>query len=137
MAIVTREASHMLTPTEEMRVLRELPESFSKAEIFAMIDTLQDAIKNERAPKSWTDRVKDYSYAHSRLLVSYPLLYRSVCRGTYRPEVVEALLDAREHMASGMSKKDALDIVIRRAVEEVTETRQRQQENGKTAPSEK
>jgi hypothetical protein len=114
----------MMTPSDEMCVLRSLPETFTKDQVFSMIAALQADMAKESPPRSWQDRVKRYSVSHGTLLVAYPMLYRSVCRGSYRPSVVDALIDARDAMASGVSKKDALETVIRRAVDEVSQLRE-------------
>jgi hypothetical protein len=52
------------------------------------------------------------------------MLYRTICKGTYRKVVLDILLDAKQAIQSGeKSKKDALEEVIRKSVDEVTEFR--------------
>jgi hypothetical protein len=73
---------------------------------------------------SFTDTVHKHANGHKELFFSYPMLYRTICKGTYRKVVLDILLDAKQAIQSGeKSKKDALEEVIRKSVDEVTEFR--------------
>lgn len=115
-----------ILPGEEKSILDSLPPKFSRQEIFAMVDALQQDVAQESPPLSFEERVRTYQDKHKVLLFSMPLLYRTVCKGTYRPYVVEVILDARDAMERGMSRQDALDQVIHSAVDEVNDLRGQQ-----------
>lgn len=109
-------------------MLDSLPSQFSRDEIYSMIHALQDDVEKEEPPMAYEQRVRAYSQNHKKLLFSMPTLYKSVLRGTYRPYVVETILDARDAMQRGQSKKEALDTVIRKAVDEVNEIRRNEKD---------
>lgn len=93
----------------------------TRKEIFASIDRLQQDIRKEETPLTLQQRVYKYSMDkdHALFLRQYPRLFRSVCKGSYRPEVVNILLDARDQLEQGVCRQEVLDHVVRRSVEEV------------------
>ncbi len=108
------------------RHLKELPSTHTKEDIVRLIDGLQADIRHDTPGLSFTETVKKHADQHKELFFSYPMLYRTVCKGTYRRAVLDILLDAKEAIESGAkTKKEALDSVITRAVDEVNELRQR------------
>lgn len=113
----------MLTPTDERNVLDSLPLKFERHEILEMAAALQADLAEDEPGLSTKAKVHRHGRTHQRLLVALPFLFRSIVNGTYRPEVVNAILDARDQMEAGVDKKQALDGVIRRAVDEVNAIR--------------
>ncbi len=114
-------------PGEEKSYIESLPSRFSRQEIFEMIDRLREDVAQEDPPLKFEERVRTYQDKHKKLLFSMPLLYRTVLKGTYRPFVVETILDAREAMERGVAKDKALEEVIRKAVDEVNDIRGNEQ----------
>jgi len=109
-----------MTPEKIRASLNELPSSHTKLQIVGMVEALQADMAKDAAGLSFTQTVHRHSTAHKELFFSYPMQYRTVCRGTYRPVVLDILLDAKFAMDSGAkNKKEALDEVIRKSVDEV------------------
>ena len=109
-----------MSPAEVRASLDALPSSHTKMQIVCMVEALQEDMKKDAPGLSFTQTVHRHSSAHKELFFSYPMLYRTVCRGTYRPVVLDILLDAKFAMDSGeKSKKEALDDVIKKSVDEV------------------
>lgn len=107
------------------RDLEELPSRHSKQDIVRLIEGLQADIKNDPPGLNFTDKVKRHADQHKELFYSYPMLYRTICKGTYRRVVLDILLDAKEAIESGAkTKKEALDGVVKEAVDEVNRFRQ-------------
>ena len=101
--------------------LNELPSSHTKEQIVGMIEALQADMQNDAPGLTFTQTIHRHSTAHKELFFSYPMLFRTVCKKTYRPVVLDILLDAKFAMESGeKNKKEALDEVIRKSVDEVT-----------------
>lgn len=109
----------------ETAILNELPERFSRDEILRMCNELKKETDEESPRLSMKERVYRYAEKYKYLLFGMPFLYRTILMGTYREEVVNNILDARERMERGMSKEEALEKLIEKAVEEVTDIRQR------------
>jgi len=108
-----------MTPEQIHASLNELPSSHTKLQIVGMVAALQADISLTEG-LGFTQTVHRHSTAHKELFFSYPMLYRTVCRGTYRPVVLDILLDAKFAMDSGAkNKKEALDEVIQKSVDEV------------------
>jgi hypothetical protein len=106
------------------RDLQELPSHHSKQDIVRLIDGLQADIKNDPPGLSFTEKAKKHADQHKELFFSYPMLYRTICKGTYRRVVLDILLDAKEAIESGQkTKKEALEDVIKEAVDEVNHFR--------------
>lgn len=116
----------MLTPTEEREVLRDLPAKFERDEIFGMVAALQADLAKDEPGLDDKTKVFRHGKTHKRLLVSLPLVFRSVCRGTFRPAVIDNILAARELMDRGVDKKEAMEFMIKRAVDEVNGLRRAQ-----------
>lgn len=115
-----------LTPSQVRDELDELPTTHTRAQIFALVDRLQKDMQDDPPDLTFTNRVHRHADKHKELFFSYPMLFRSVCKGTFRPVVVDILMDAREAMENGRkSKKEALEDVIRKSVDEVKEARRK------------
>ena len=110
-----------LTPQQVRAFLDELPSSHTKEQIVGMIEALQSDMQADAPELTFTQTIHRHCDAHKELFFSYPMLFRTVCKKTYRPVVLDILLDAKFAMDSGeKNKKDALDEVIRKSVDEVT-----------------
>ena len=110
-----------MTPEQIRASLKELPSSHTKEQIVGMIDALQTDIQKDAPGMSFTQTIHQHCDGHRELFFSYPMLFRTVCKKTYRPVVLDILLDAKFAMDSGeKNKKEALDEVIRKSVDEVT-----------------
>ena len=120
-----------MTTAQVQDQLEELPHRHTKAEIVALVEALQADLRQDDEPDlSFAKKVQKHATKHRELFFSYPMLYRTVVKGTYRPVVLDILMDAREAIESGRkTKKEALDEVIRRSVDEVNEYR-RQERHG-------
>lgn len=106
------------------RNLEELPSHHTKQDILCLIEGLQADVKDDPPGLGFTDKVKRHADKHKELFFSYPMLYRTICKGTYRQVVLDILLDAKEAIESGRkTKKEALDGVIKNAVDEVNQIR--------------
>jgi hypothetical protein len=108
--------------TELHASLDTLPEQHSKEEILTLIQKLQDDLDNDPSSSSLslTQRVHRHANTNKELFFSYPMLFRSVCKGTYRPVVLDIIMRAKGAIDSGVkSKKDALEDVIKQSVDEV------------------
>jgi hypothetical protein len=115
-----------LSPNQIHEELAELPAAHTREQIFALVERLQADIRNDPPNLSFTQRLHLHANAHKELFFSYPILFRSVCKGTYRPVVVSILLDAKEAIASGQkSKTEALEEVVKRSVDDVNRIRGR------------
>lgn len=113
-----------MTPGQVQRTLDELPTTHTKEDIMVLIKNLQADIQNDPPGMTFTETVHKHANEHKELFFSYPMLFRSVCKGTYRQVVVDILLDAKQAIDSGRkSKKEALEEVIKKSVDEVTATR--------------
>lgn len=99
--------------------LDALPPSHTRNEIMDMIRRLQADMESDDPNSSFTERVHRHADAHKELFFSYPMLYRTVIKGSFRPVVLDILLDAREAMQRGHDKKEVLDGVIKKAVDDV------------------
>lgn len=97
--------------------MHKVPKAHTRQNIEDLVARLTDACNAHGGTHA--EKVKAFSTDHAELLHSYPMLYRSVCRGTLRPEVLKNLLDARDQMQRGVDKKTALDGLIVKAVDEV------------------
>lgn len=115
-----------LTPLDEVKTLEQLPERFTREEIFAMVEALQKDINQEGQGLSAESKVHRFAPRHRVLLVAMPFLYRTVCRGTYRREVVDAVLTARDMMDQGVSKEKAFEQYVKTAVDDVNRLRQKE-----------
>lgn len=112
---------------DERAILASLPQRFSRTEFYGMIEDLKKDIDAEEPPcATWQDRVKHHRTKHHKLMFTSPSLYRIVCRGEFRPAVLNNILDARDRMEAGMPKKEALDGLIKVAVDEVNGIRARE-----------
>ena len=110
-----------MTPQEFCASLDQLPSAHTKEQIVGLIEALQTDLRKDAPGMTFTQTVHRHSFAHKELFFSYPMLYRTVCKGTYRPVVLDILLDAKFAMERGeKNKKEALDEVIRKSVDEVT-----------------
>ena len=104
--------------------LNELPSSHTKEQIVGMIKALQADMENDPPGLTFTETVHRHSTPNKEMFLYYPMLFRTVCKKTYRPVVLDILLDAKFAMESGeKNKKEALDEVIRKSVDEVTALR--------------
>lgn len=113
-----------MTPRQMKDKLEELPMHHSKEEIMALIEALQASIRDDPPGMSFTETAHKHANDHKELFFSYPMLYRTICKGTYRKVVLDILLDAKQAIDSGKkSKKDALEDVIKKSVDEVTDFR--------------
>lgn len=116
-----------LTSSQLKDNLDELPTHHTKEDILRLIEALQTDIKNDPPEMTFTQKVHKHADAHKELFLAYPMLFRTICKGTYRQVVLDILLDAKEAIESGRkTKKEALDNVIKEAVDEVTALRQQQ-----------
>ena len=109
----------MLTPQEELKVLDELPQRFERDDIKAMIAALQDDIARETVPLPQEKRVHRYAFKHRTLLIAMPFLFRAICRGTFRDDMVDLALKMRDLMDNGMSKEDAFQLFVTSVVDNV------------------
>ena len=117
-----------MTPKQVNDKLDELPTQHTKKEIMALIEALQASIREDPSGMSFTETVHKHANGHKELFFSYPMLFRTICKGTYRQVVLDILLDAKFAMESGQkNKKEALEEVIKKSVDEVTELRNKQQ----------
>lgn len=115
-----------MTPMQVNETVRNLPATHTKEQVVAMIEALQQDVQRTDPSLSHAQKVQMLANQHKELFFSYPMLFRSVCKGTYRPVVLDILWKAREAMESGeKTKKEALDDVIRESVDEVNEYRRK------------
>ena len=113
-----------LTPSQVQDTLNELPAHHTKEMIVSMVDALQADIKLDPPGQTFTQTVHKHANKHKELFFSYPMLFRTICKGTYRQTVLDVLLDAKQAIESGQkNKKEALEQVIRKSVEEVSAIR--------------
>ena len=107
-----------MTPKQVNDKLEELPTHHSKKEIMALIEALQASIREDPPGLSFTETVHKHANSHKELFFSYPMLFRTICKGTYRQVVLDILLDAKFAMESGQkNKKEALEEVIQKSVD--------------------
>lgn len=97
--------------------MHKVPQSHSRKQIETLVADLTKACEAHGGTQA--EKVKAFSEEHAELLHSYPMLYRSICRGTLRDEVLKNLLDARDQLEQGVDKKTALDALIVKAVDDV------------------
>lgn len=97
----------------------DLPNRHTKEEITTMIENLQRDL--EQCPElGHAEKVHRFSTKHKELLFSYPMLYRTVCRGTYRPTVLNTIMELREMMESGqLDRKQAVEELVKKSVDDV------------------
>lgn len=116
-------------PSNIRRNLDALPSHHTKEDIMRLIDNLQADIAKESGDLTFMDKVKKHADQHRELFFSYPMLYRTICKGTYRKVVLDILLDAKQAIESGQkTKQTALDEVIKNAVDEVNAYRKNNSE---------
>lgn len=119
---------HMTTAQVQDK-LEELPHRHTKEEIVALVEALQADVCKDEPGLEFAKKVQRHATNHKELFFSYPMLYRTVVKGTYRPVVLDIIMDAREAIESGrQTKKEALDEVIRRSVDEVNAFRRGERE---------
>ncbi len=112
------------TPQELKDNLDALPERHSKTQIQDLVASLQADITSGPNNLNFAEKVHHYSNRHKELFCSYPMLYRTVCKGTYRPYVLDVILDSRDAMERGdWTKEKALEETIKKAVDEVNSLR--------------
>jgi hypothetical protein len=111
------------TPQDERNTLNQLPERFSREEITKMVDALRSDVANDDPATPSNVRVHKHAHKHKVLLVAMPMLYRTICKGTYRQEVIDAILDARDAMDNGLTKEQGLEKLIKTAVDNVNSFR--------------
>jgi hypothetical protein len=123
-----------LTTAEVKDRLEELPHRHTKAEILALVEALQaDLRQDKEADGDFAKKVQRHAGKHAELFFSYPMLYRTAVKGTFRPVVLDIIMDAREAIEAGrQTKKEALDVVIRRSVDEVNAYRRHEREGPST-----
>lgn len=110
-------------PVDLVAQLEALPKRHSKPEIVALVESLQKDVAST-PDMTFAQKVQHHSTKHMELYLSYPMLYRTVVKGTYRPHVVNVLLDARDSIESGQATRDqALETVIKQSVDEVNRLR--------------
>ena len=113
-----------LTPSQLQDNLNALPAHNSNEKIMAMIEALQADIRDDPPGLSFTQTTHRHADTHREIFLSYPMLFRTICKKTYRKEVLDILLKAKRDMDAGeKDKKEALEQVIRESVDEVTAIR--------------
>jgi hypothetical protein len=119
-----------MSPKDMNESLAKLPSKHTKDEVLAMVAKLQNDLaaeedgSAEEGSTSLQHRVHAHANNHKELFFSYPMLFRSVCKGTYRPVVLDIIWEARTAIENGAkTKKEALEEVIRQSVDEVNEFR--------------
>jgi hypothetical protein len=117
------------TPKQVSSALDELPDTHTKEDVVRLIEALQDDIRQDPPGLTFTETVHKHADQHKEIFFSYPMLFRTICKGSYRKQVLDILWDAREAMQSGRSKKEALDDVIKRAVDDVSEIRRKEKKD--------
>lgn len=61
---------------------------------------------------------------HRELCTHYPMLYRTICKGTFRQNVLDTLLTSRDAIRDGTwTRQEALDYTIKEAVDDVRQIR--------------
>lgn len=116
-----------MTPQQVRDSLKDLPSSHSKEQITGLITALQADMDNDPPGLTFTQTVHRHSNTHKELFFSYPMLFRSVCKRTYRQVVLDVLLDAKHAMDCGeKSKQEALEEVIKKSVDDVTAFRDKE-----------
>lgn len=111
-------------PSQVKRHLEELPSHHTKEDIMRLVENLQADIAKDSPNLDFLDKVKKHADTHKELFFSYPMLFRTLCKGTYRKVVLDILLDAKQAIEAGTkTEKQALDDVIKKAVDEVNELR--------------
>lgn len=100
-----------------MSSLNSIPDSHTRAEIEALVASLTEACA--RHGGSQADRVRAFQTSHAELLNSYPMLYRSICKGTLRSEVLRNLLDARDRLHAGHDTEAVQKELVDKAIAEV------------------
>ena len=119
-----------MTPEQVRESLKELPSSHSKEQITGLITALQADMENDPPELTFTQTVHRHATAHKELFFSYPMLFRSVCKRTYRQVVLDVLLDAKHAMDCGeKTKKEALEEVIKKSVDDVTAFRAKEKKD--------
>ena len=106
--------------------LQELPTTHTREEIEGLVERLREDVALY-PDMSFTDKVRKWSDPHRELCLSYPMLYRTICKGTYRPQCLDILLDVRESIEKGLPKEKGLEEMIRRAVDEVNNNKSKQE----------
>ena len=119
-----------MTPAQVQESLKDLPSTHTKEQIIGLITALQTDLGKDLPGLSFTETIHRHADNHKELFFSYPMLFRSVCKGTYRQVVLDVLLDAKQAMESGeKSKEEALEEVIKKSVDEVTAFRAKEKED--------
>jgi hypothetical protein len=120
----------MANQRTELEKLDRLPDRFTREEIWSMIKALQNDLAREDPPLAFSARMARYSNTHETLLYGMPILFTRILQGKLRPCVIDAILDERDAVELGVDPQVARDHLIKRAVDEVSETRRREREGG-------
>lgn len=88
--------------------LDALPKKNSNGEIIRMVDALKCDM-NENCEKEFTNlglKVMYYGDRHLEFCLSYPLMFRSIVRGTFTDEMLNTFLDTRRRLEEGELTKE-------------------------------
>lgn len=107
------------TPTEVMENLQQLPATHTRQQIESLVEKLQEDLQADTETRTFSEKVHHWSGKHRELCLSYPMLYRTLCKGTFRPQCLDILLDVRDSISKGLPKEKGLEEMIRRAVDDV------------------
>ena len=94
-----------MTPLEVRASLNQLPPAHTKEQIVDLIEALQSDLQKDAPGLNFTQTIHHHSSNHKELFFSYPMLFRSVCKRTYRPLVLDILLDAKLAMEAARKTK--------------------------------
>jgi hypothetical protein len=94
-----------MTPLEVRASLNQLPPAHTKEQIMDLIEALQSDLQKDAPGLNFTQTIHHHSSNHKELFFSYPMLFRSVCKRTYRPLVLDILLDAKLAMEAARKTK--------------------------------
>lgn len=82
-----------------------------------MVSRLCEDCKNHTGTHA--EKVRAFSETHAELLHSYPMLYRTICKGTFRPEALRLLLNARDRLDAGHDTEAVQKELAEKAIVEV------------------
>lgn len=111
-------ASGGITDAEIRSTVQNLPETFTVEQVLALCDALQADIgrREQMGATVSHENTMQLLSQHRRLYCAYPMLFRSICRGSYNREAVSVMLEYRDKLNRGeMDTREAMRAVADRA----------------------
>lgn len=94
--------------------LATLPESYSDEEITAMVNALlADLSSSSHEFENLGAKVMHYSEKHKKFCLSFPMLFRSMVKGSFTPSMLKMFLATRRRMEKGeVGTEQAKNILV-------------------------